>query len=233
MKKVMSIGLVLAIILTLLSMTALAEGDPTQSGMYDVAAESAYSSYLTLTPQKADGTAVTGAAATVGGAGCTFYPDAEKLAVTFTGASDSSYYLMLVLNDDSGVPTAGNMTYIDQQTVVSGSVSFTAYPSSLANGTTYSVYLSSNAAGGGDIQTLTKVASFKYFAAFTLGDINEDNAIDAVDALFALRIYVSDPTLDLTPGQLLAADVNGDSAVDAVDSLQILRYYVGQISSFT
>lgn len=230
MKKVMSIGLVLALVLSLLSMTAVAAGNPAESGMYDVAAESAYSSVLTLAPQTADGTAVSGTSAEVDGAACTFYPGAEKLGVTFTGATNGSFYLFLVLNDDSAVPTAGNMVYIDQQIVASGSVSFTAYPSSLTSGTTYSLYLSSNAAGGGDIQTLTKVASFTYYAAFTLGDVNDDGIWDVEDALAVLRFsaHLAEPT----EKERMAADVTKDSILDVEDALKILRYSAHLIETF-
>lgn len=230
MKKVISLGLVLVLILSLLSMTAVAEGEPTEAGMYDVKAEDAYTSHLTLTPQKSDGTAVSGKSATIGGESCTFYPAAEKIAMTFSGATDSSFYLLLMLDDDSGVPTAGNMTYIDQQVVTSGSVSFTAYPSTLTSGKTYSLYLSSNGAGGGDIQTLTRVASFKYYAAYKLGDVNEDTLVEAVDALRVLRAVAK--TVELTPSQKLAADVNKDGNVEAVDALRILRFVAKTISSF-
>ena len=57
------------------------------------------------------------------------------------------------------------------------------------------------------------------------GYINEDDNIDATDALWILQSFVGLRTLDeeVKP----AADVNLDGAIDASDALCVLQYYVG------
>ena len=53
------------------------------------------------------------------------------------------------------------------------------------------------------------------------GDINASGAVDAADAMLALRYSMH--LIDLTPEQLLSGDMNGDGAVAADDALMILR----------
>lgn len=65
-------------------------------------------------------------------------------------------------------------------------------------------------------------------APYSLGDINEDGNVTAVDASFALAEYAlistnKEPTF--TDNQVLAADVNYDGDVTAVDASNILAYY--------
>ncbi len=74
---------------------------------------------------------------------------------------------------------------------------------------------------------------------FTLGDVDENNIIDAIGASYILSEYAKKATSQasgFTESQELAADVNGDSVVDAVDASFILSYYaytaVGGTDSF-
>ena len=53
------------------------------------------------------------------------------------------------------------------------------------------------------------------------GDVNDDGAVDSVDALLALRYSMQ--MQDLTAEELERADINGDGVVDATDALLILR----------
>lgn len=69
---------------------------------------------------------------------------------------------------------------------------------------------------------------------YTLGNVNDDNVIDAVDATLVLREYtviISGGTSIFNEKQKLAADVNKDSVVDGIDATLILRYYTLVISS--
>lgn len=158
------------------------------SGLYSVAVESGYEALISLQPQTKDGTEVTAVTAEVGETSVTdFYPNAEKLRMTYSGAEPSAQYLVLVLNDDKGAPAENNVVYIDQAGTETDTVSFTAYPSALSTGKEYGVYLSSSAGTG--VTALTKVASFRYYAPYTLGDVNEDGKINATDATQILRYY--------------------------------------------
>ena len=58
------------------------------------------------------------------------------------------------------------------------------------------------------------------------GDVNEDERITLVDALFALQASLGKRTL--SPAQEKAADVNGDSRITLVDALFILQAALGK-----
>lgn len=64
------------------------------------------------------------------------------------------------------------------------------------------------------------------FAQQQCGDINNDNAIDILDALLIAQDYVGDQVL---PGSI--ADVNSDNSVDIIDALLIAQFYVGIIDA--
>jgi O-glycosyl hydrolase len=61
------------------------------------------------------------------------------------------------------------------------------------------------------------------------GDVNNDGAIDIVDALLVAQFYVG-----LNPSNFdqTKADANCDQTIDIVDALIIAQYYVGLIESF-
>ena len=62
------------------------------------------------------------------------------------------------------------------------------------------------------------------------GDINQDDAVNAADALLALKAAVGKEAL--IDAQSLSANVNGDARIDAADALLILQRAVGKISHF-
>jgi len=198
MKKAISLCLVICLAFSLMAVTALAA--PPDEGIYDEAVESAYSGVVTLDNQT------------------------DKLVVTYTGAAADKNYLVLAMTDESGIPTSGNLVYIDQTASTGTSVSFTVYPSELKAGTTYYVYLASNATEG--IGTMAKVASFKYYVPYKLGDVDEDGTVTSSDALTVLQAVVG--TVTLTENQKLAANVDGDSDVTSSDALYLLQVVVGQ-----
>ena len=65
---------------------------------------------------------------------------------------------------------------------------------------------------------------------FTLGDVNEDDKIDFLDAITVLRYDAE--IIQLTDNQMKAAEVNKDSKVDFLDAITILRYDAEIIDSF-
>jgi hypothetical protein len=74
------------------------------------------------------------------------------------------------------------------------------------------------------------------FAAFTLGDVNNNGFIDAVDASLILAEYAASSTEkggSFTAEQKKAGDVNHDDQVDAVDASKILSYYAYKSTSGT
>ena len=63
-----------------------------------------------------------------------------------------------------------------------------------------------------------------------IGDVNNDGAINSVDALFALRHSVGEITL--TGEAFTRADVYKDNTINSIDALLILQYSAGQIDRF-
>ncbi len=153
-----------------------------------------------------------------------FYKDADTFELDCTKLT-GAYSLVLLLDDNSGVPTSGNIQYIDQVTVTDGEAKFTLKPKALKEGT-YNIYISTTD------KALKKVASFKYGEKppYTPGDVNNDGSIDPKDAVLVLRHAAA--LITLSGDQLKAADVNGDNTVDPKDAVKILRYAAKLITSF-
>ena len=197
------LALLLAVLtLTMLTAAAFAE-DTEVLGVYNVTGP------LTVTNGTKDGG---------------FYAGADTFKLNCTGLT-GAYSLVLLLDDNSGVPTSGNIQYIDQVTVTDGEAKFTLKPKALKEGT-YNIYISRNETA------LKKVASFKYGEKppYTPGDVNNDGSIDPKDAVLVLRHAAA--LITLSGDQLKAADVNGDNTVDPKDAVKILRYAAKLITSF-
>ena len=197
------LALLLAVLtLTMLTAAAFAE-DTEVLGVYNVTGP------LTVTNGTKDGG---------------FYAGADTFKLNCTGLT-GAYSLVLLLDDNSGVPTSGNIQYIDQVTVTDGEAKFTLKPKALKEGT-YNIYISTTD------KALKKVASFKYGEKppYTPGDVNNDGSIDPKDAVLVLRHAAA--FITLSGDQLKAADVNGDNTVDPKDAVKILRYAAKLITSF-
>lgn len=224
MKKLLRSLLLAAVLTTVLCVGALAaDGDP-KSGVYNIAPAAG----TTFTPLE-----VSSSSATINGTQVDhFYAEAAKFSLNVENLQAGEQYLLLVLKADANggqpaMPGVGDIVYINQTTADSnGTVSFkTVYPSTLSDGK-YCVCVTGKdrplAAG--------MAATFNYYQAYTLGDVNEDGTIDSVDALKILQNWVG--KIDLKSNQKLAADVNKDNAIDSVDALKILQLWIGKISSF-
>lgn len=153
------------------------------------------------------------------------YTGAVQFDLTATqGLTNGSQYLVLMLKDagENPVPTAENIYYINQKAAADGKLAFTnaggdsVYPMDLVNGT-YSIYI----VGEGKNFNATKAdASFTYEAGYTLGDVNNDGKINALDAILILRAAVD--LTNLNDVQEKAADMNGDGRVNALDAIEVL-----------
>ena len=214
MRKFLRILLLTAVLAGALCVSALA-AEPTEAGVYGMTTETG----ITVTPQKADGTAID---ASTQGDYSGYYAGAVKFGVEATGLTAGSQYLLLMVSGD-GAPGADNIVYIDQQAAdANGTVAFTAYPQALGKGS-YRIFL----LGGKQTLNSGPAASFQAYVPYTLGDVDNNGKIQAVDALAVLRHVAKIETLDDTAS--LAADVDCDGKVKAVDALAILRY-VAKIS---
>ena len=219
MKRLLRSLLLGAILSALLCVGALAaDSESVKGGIYNITGS------VTLTP---DTVATT---QTVDGKDYTdYYANAVKFDVKAENLTENQQYLLMVLKGGAdgsapGVPTADNIAYIDQMAATETGVSFTAYPKELTKGTYY-VYL----VGGGTAFNAAKPdATFQYDKKYTLGDVDNDNAINAVDASWILQYAVNRRTL--TDIQFCAADIDQDGFVNAVDAGNILQYAVGRPS---
>lgn len=204
MKRRMLALLLAVLTLTMLTAAAFAE-DTEVLGVYNVTGP------LTVTNGTKDGG---------------FYAGADTFELNCTGLT-GAYSLVLLLDDNSGVPTSGNIQYIDQVTVTDGEAKFTLKPKALKEGTYY-IFVSTTD------EALKVVATFKYGTKppYTLGDVNNDGSIDAADALLVLQHAVGQEGRILTGTYFSAADINKDSVVDAVDALLILKRAAGLTTDF-
>ena len=218
MRKFLRILLLTAVLAGALCVSALA-AEPTEAGVYGMTTETG----ITVTPQKADGTAID---ASTQGDYSGYYAGAVKFGVEATGLKAGSQYLLLMVSGDDA-PGADNIVYIDQRAAnANGTVAFTAYPQALDKGS-YRIFLL-----GGE-QTLSSgglAVSFQAYVPYTLGDVDNNGKIQAVDALAVLRHVAKIETLDDTAS--LAADVDCDGKIKAVDALAILRYVAKIIDHF-
>lgn len=211
MKKFIRVILLAGILAALLCVTALAADN--QSGIYDLKPKEGVIGYA-LGAQTADGTNVD-AAATVDGK--QLYAGAER--ITLTGENVTGFNLVLVMKGDETVITVDNLVYVDQQT---DTVAFNIYPSKLEGNVTYHIYLS-NSNGTGK----QEIATFRYYQAYKLGDVNGDTEVDIRDVVSILENIVGN--VKFTQTQTLSADVNVDGDVDIRDVVTILEYIVGNI----
>lgn len=210
MRKWLKTLLLAGVFTVLLCGSALAAGE---RGICDVSSQSG----TTLTPK----TAANGTAAmqTIGGK--TVYLNAERVAMTYSGAVAGTEYLVFVLEDGT-TPTADNIVYIDQKSGTEANSGFDLYPSRLVSGKTYNVYVSSSSNG------LMPVGSFGYYADYIPGDADGNGKVDVSDVTAVIAHIVGNKLLQ--GSQLLAANVTGsDGKVDVSDATRIISYVVGNI----
>lgn len=208
---------ILALLLAVLTLTALtaaafaAETTTETLGAFNIKDSEGY----TLT--------VVGTEATGG-----FYAGANRFKLTCDGLS-GQYSLVLLLKEGEdqadgtkGVPTPTvyNLQYIDQQNInTAKKATFDLFPKSLERGV-YNVYVST------DKVTLKKVASFEYNEKpkYTLGDVNDDGAINIIDVSSVLSYIAS--LEEFSANQFEAADVCKDKGVVDIRDVAGILYYI-------
>lgn len=210
MKKLLRTFLLAAALTALLCVSALAA----DSAVSNVTGE-------ILTPKTAEGETITEKDGK--------YENAVKFDVNATGTKGSQY-LLLVLRDQN-VPTEQNIVYINQAAAgENGKLAFTgsdaAYPMTMTSGTYY-VYLVGD---GKEFSASAPAASFTYEAGYTLGDVDGNGRIQALDALCVLKHVANVEMLNAT-GKL-AADVDNNGKIQALDALTILQFVAGVIPKF-
>ncbi len=224
MKKLLRSLLLAAVLTTVLCVGALAaDGDP-KSGVYNIDPAAG----TTFTPLE-----VSSSSATINGTQVDhFYAEAAKFSLNVANLQAGEQYLLLVLKADANgsqpaMPRVGDIVYINQTTAdATGTVRFeTVYPSTLSDGK-YCVCVTGKdrplAAG--------MAATFQYYQAYTLGDVNGDGGITTTDARLILQYIVG--SAQFKEWQKLAADVNKKDGINVTDARLILKYVIGDIRTF-
>lgn len=138
MKKWLKQSLLLCLLAALLSSSVFAAD--TESGICDLNSHNGYQLTAVGTPATVDGKRV--------------YPGTQTLSLTCDNPAAGEN--LLLVQTDEGVPLEENLVYIDQKT---GSADFEIYPSSLADGVTYYVYVSNDTGK-------TLAGTFSYYDPF-------------------------------------------------------------------
>lgn len=138
MKKWLKQSLLLCLLAALLSSSVFAAD--TESGLCDLNSHNGYQLIADGTPVDVDGKRV--------------YPGTQTLSLTCDNPAAGEN--LLLVQTDEGVPLEENLVYIDQKT---GSADFEIYPSSLADGVTYYVYVSNDTGK-------TLAGTFSYYDPF-------------------------------------------------------------------
>lgn len=177
----------------------------------------------------------------------------SKLTLTASFDNQKLFFdSVTVSNDIKGKVTQGAYTYTSGGGTVS--VPFTATTDITGTGTLFYMNFkvlnqSSAAAAGtnstsvtvgteevtntkGEFFVLNSAVSTVFITEEThvTGDVNGDNQINLVDALYVIRYY--NKTMSLASVELTAADVDKNGTVNLVDALRIMQYYNGVIKSF-
>ncbi|MBQ5749366.1 MAG: hypothetical protein IIV87_04330 [Oscillospiraceae bacterium] len=217
MKRVISWVCMIALLAGVLCTAAFA-AVPNANGVYALTT----ASDVTVEAYAENGTApIDGVKADLGGEAITFYADAVKFDVSYAADSADDYHLVLALSGENTVPTKENIVYIDQTSAENGTVAFTVYPSELTKDETYHIYRTQS----GSTTGLEEVASFTYFEAADLGDVDGLNGITAADAMYALQISVGLGNWE--ESEMARADVDGINGITATDALWILQAVAG------
>lgn len=135
--------------------------------------------------------------------------DKKAVKVVFTGLENKEHalgfqanggYSMLYKSNDF-TSYAGVTTYI---MIVDSSVT----DQQLSDSSNYSVY---------DSQSIETIS---------FADTNEDNAIDAQDALNMVSLWLRKSTPEVTSKLILTYNVSGDAKIDSIDALSVVEYYI-------
>jgi len=155
----------------------------------------------------------------------------DKLALSYDGGvgNAGAMYLLLVLDDegfeDEGVPTAGNIKYVNQATAdAQGVATFDSiYPSDITKST---IYLAGGSLGG-----LTDIVNIDPEAPeYAWGDVDLSTIVDTTDAMLTLRHALTLYTI--TGDGLALANVDGSAVIDTTDAMLILRKALTLIDKF-
>ena len=217
MKRILTIALLVCAFALLLCVAAYAAEVPTTAGIYELKTEAPAGLTVTATPCTSTKAAVNKTTAKIDNTDQDFYAEAEQLKVTVSGAAANTQQLILA-QDEEASPTKDNIRYIDQDAAEGGAVTFYVYPDKLEKGKTYYIFIV------GTDGNKIKLASFKYYQSYKLGDVDNDGELTSFDASLILQYLVK--TYTFVGNGELAADVDGDKEITSFDASLILQHLV-------
>ena len=162
--------------------------------------------------------------------------NSDKLNVSFTGATNSAYYVVLLVEGSVLPDDASKIYYINQVTASGTTVDFTVFPKEIdADKPTMTLFITSSTGG-----TVASV-SMGYCAGGTqhwmeggavmYGDVNNDSAVDLGDVMYLARHVagwtVFGPFNYSTLPNAAAADVTSDGNTDLADVMYLARHVAG------
>ena len=189
MRKIITLLMAMAVT-SAIGTTAMAS-DETVTGFYDIGE----ASDVVITPYAGD-TAVSVTEKNIDDDADLekIYVDANKLDVTYSGASANEYY-GIILVDGSGLPTVDTeVYYINQETATGSSVAFNAGIKVPEETTDMTLYISSSKAGEGLVSVpmnyAVNAAVVEDEPTFRLGDTNGDGEVTVKDVI-PIRRYIT------------------------------------------
>ena len=234
MKKQFRAILLAGVMLLMLCSVVLADAE-LPSGVYNLVVTNGY----TVTPDgsKASDDELKALKADEALKGITeFWMGTQKFNVSYTSSDATSpeQYIVLMLKGDADgaaptAPTKENIVYINQDASVQDNGKYTitfstVYPSSLEAGCAYYIYLTSASSSS---FAETRIASFRYYEPYMLGDVNDDKKLTEADASVILQFKIGKAKLE--GSNLKAADVNKDNNVSEADASLILQKLIGKV----
>lgn len=157
------------------------------------------------------------------------YVDSDRLDVTFSAATADDYY-GIILVEGTEIPTVDTpIYYINQDTTSSESINFNVYPKIPEATSLLTLYISSS---DESFELLSIPVNYAVNAAeaeeeepsYTLGDVNEDNEVDAKDIILTRRFLAGGYGATINEA---AANVTGDDKLDVKDIVMLRRYIAG------
>lgn len=155
--------------------------------------------------------------------------DAEKLNLSYPGAINGKQYAVFLLSGTSGAPTESNIAYINQVTATASGVSFTIFPNGFQKGD-YRVILTCTEDSKVGIDK--PVATFKYYQAYKLGDVDDNEVINTNDAVLVLKHCAELELIEAGTSSFMAADVDKNGTLNTNDAVQILKFVAELIDTF-
>lgn len=223
--------LLVSVFTLLLCGSALADERSLDAGFYEIGS----AANVTIVARTVNNAKVTAVTATVENGTASYYENAARLSVDYTGNMSDTDQFVVMLVEGSELPTASNnnICYIDQMNGANlKSGCFDVYPMLPDETTGMTLYITSDRK---DFTTITVPLNYAVSgsyaeAPYVLGDVDGNGKVQVSDAVKVLEAVVEKTTL--VGNQKLAADVNNDGRIQVSDAVKILEYVVEKITSF-